>query len=139
MKMVIFWVFTPCSLVEVYQCLRDTCCLHYQGDGLIMEASSTSGTSVNFYLSTRRNNPEDRHSINIQTTAIFKLVKYTCGELTALVKDTESEWQKCILRMYLNRIARWIVFYKPMLDKDARQEIRRYKYFIWSPLKPNTD
>jgi hypothetical protein len=28
---------------------------------LMMEAASTSETSVNFYLTTRRNNPEDSH------------------------------------------------------------------------------
>jgi hypothetical protein len=28
---------------------------------LIMEAASTSGTSVNFYQTTRRNDPEDSH------------------------------------------------------------------------------
>jgi hypothetical protein len=28
---------------------------------LMMEAANTSETSVNFYQTTRRNNPEDRH------------------------------------------------------------------------------
>jgi hypothetical protein len=32
MKMAIFWVVTVCSLVEVYQCFRGTCCLHHQAD-----------------------------------------------------------------------------------------------------------
>jgi hypothetical protein len=35
---------------------------HHQGDEiLMMEAASTSETSVNFYQTTRRNNPEDSH------------------------------------------------------------------------------
>jgi hypothetical protein len=30
MKMAVFWVVAPCSLVEVYQRFRGTCCLHHQ-------------------------------------------------------------------------------------------------------------
>jgi hypothetical protein len=50
MKMVAFWVVAPCSLVEVYRLFV-----------LLMEAASISETSVNFYQTTRRNNPEDSH------------------------------------------------------------------------------
>jgi hypothetical protein len=32
MKMAVFRDVAPCSLVEVYQCFRDPCCLHHQGD-----------------------------------------------------------------------------------------------------------
>jgi hypothetical protein len=32
MKMGVFWVVTPYSLVKVYQRFRGTCCLHHQGD-----------------------------------------------------------------------------------------------------------
>jgi hypothetical protein len=32
MKMIVFWVVAPCSLVEVYQRSRGVCCLHHQGD-----------------------------------------------------------------------------------------------------------
>jgi hypothetical protein len=32
-----------------------------KGGALMMEAASTSETSVNFYQTTRRNNPEDSH------------------------------------------------------------------------------
>jgi hypothetical protein len=51
MKMAVFWVVTPCSLVEVYQRFRGTCYLRHQGDGM-MEAASTSETLVNFYQTT---------------------------------------------------------------------------------------
>jgi hypothetical protein len=30
--MAVFWVVTPCSLVEVYECFRGICCLQHQGD-----------------------------------------------------------------------------------------------------------
>jgi hypothetical protein len=46
MKVAVFWVVAPCSLVEVYR------------PALMMEAASTSETSVNFYQTTRSNNPE---------------------------------------------------------------------------------
>jgi hypothetical protein len=31
MKMAVFWVVVPCSLVEVYQYFRGAYCLHHQG------------------------------------------------------------------------------------------------------------
>jgi hypothetical protein len=59
-KMAVFWVVAPCSLVEVYQRFRGNCCLHHQG-ALMMEAARTSETLVHFYQTTRRYNPEDSH------------------------------------------------------------------------------
>jgi hypothetical protein len=32
MKIAVFWVVAPCSLVEVYQRFRGPCCLHHQGE-----------------------------------------------------------------------------------------------------------
>jgi hypothetical protein len=59
--MAVFWVVAPCSVVELYQRFRGPCCLHHQGDALMMEAARTSETSVNFYQTTRRYNPKDSH------------------------------------------------------------------------------
>jgi hypothetical protein len=56
MKMTDRWVVAPCCLTEDYQRFRGPCCLHHQGPD-----ASTSETSVNFYQTTRRNNPEDSH------------------------------------------------------------------------------
>jgi hypothetical protein len=50
MKMAVFWVVAPCSLGEVCRRFRGACCLHHQGD-----------ESVNFWQTTRCNNPEDNH------------------------------------------------------------------------------
>jgi hypothetical protein len=66
LKMAVFWVVAPCSLVEIYRRFRDACCLYNQGDqasiiALITEGASTSETSANFYQTTRRNNPKDSH------------------------------------------------------------------------------
>jgi hypothetical protein len=46
LKMDVFWVVAPCSLVEVYQRFRGPSCLHHQGD---VKTASTSETLVNFY------------------------------------------------------------------------------------------
>jgi hypothetical protein len=43
MKMAVFWVIAPCSVSVA----------------LMVERASTSETSVNFYQTTRRKNPED--------------------------------------------------------------------------------
>jgi hypothetical protein len=52
LKMAIFWVVAPCSLVQVYRRFRGA---------LMMDAVSTSETLVNVYQTTRRNNPQDSH------------------------------------------------------------------------------
>jgi hypothetical protein len=57
MKMAVFWVVAPCSLVEVYKRFRGRI-------ALMMEAAGTSETLVNFYQTTRRYNPEDSHLRN---------------------------------------------------------------------------
>jgi hypothetical protein len=53
-KMAVFWVVAPCSVVEVNQ----------RFIALMMEAARISETSVNFYQTTRRYNPEDSHLCN---------------------------------------------------------------------------
>jgi hypothetical protein len=60
MKMAVFWVVEPCSLVEVLPTLI----------ALMMEAASTSETSVNVYQTTRRNNPEDSHPHEVNSTPL---------------------------------------------------------------------
>jgi hypothetical protein len=67
MEMAVFWVVAPCSLVQVYRRFRGV---------LMMEAASTSKTSVNFYQTTRRNNPEDS---NLHWLSVF--IRATLGSL----------------------------------------------------------
>jgi hypothetical protein len=35
MKMAVFWIVVPCSLVEVYQCFRGACYFHHHGNHLV--------------------------------------------------------------------------------------------------------
>jgi hypothetical protein len=68
-KMAVIWVFAPCSLEEVYRRFRDAHCLHQQGDegALMMEAASSSETSVNFY---------QLHGTTAQKIVIFIRVRW---------------------------------------------------------------
>jgi hypothetical protein len=61
MKMAVFWVVAQCSLVEVYRRFRGACRVCGLLNALMREAESTSETTVNFYQTTQRNNPEDSH------------------------------------------------------------------------------
>jgi hypothetical protein len=63
-KMAVLWVVAPCS----------PCCLHHQGDSVMVEAARTSETLVNFYQTTRRYNPDDSHlnTLVVQKTSESK-------------------------------------------------------------------
>jgi hypothetical protein len=50
MQIAAFRIIAPCSFVDIYRAIA-----------LMMEAVSTSETSVKFYQTTRRNNLEDSH------------------------------------------------------------------------------
>jgi hypothetical protein len=53
-KMTVFWVSAPCSFAETDRRFIVA---------MMMEAVSTSETSVNFYETTGRNNPGDKSSL----------------------------------------------------------------------------
>jgi hypothetical protein len=50
MKIAVFWVVAPCSLVEVYQRFRGPCCLHHQGDRTTQKAAIFAFPSLSFLL-----------------------------------------------------------------------------------------
>jgi hypothetical protein len=55
--MAVFWVVAPFSLMAVRRRLRGA----FASIAVIMEAASTSETSVNFHQTVWHNNPEDSH------------------------------------------------------------------------------
>jgi hypothetical protein len=57
--MTVFWDVASCCLVEIYRRFRGVAASIIGVIALIMEAASTSETSVNFYQTTRRYIPED--------------------------------------------------------------------------------
>jgi hypothetical protein len=44
MKIAVFWVVAPCSLVEVYQRFRGPCCLHHQGASSLTAVRTSNPT-----------------------------------------------------------------------------------------------
>jgi hypothetical protein len=76
LKVAALWVVAPCCLVGVYCNFRGTDCLHHQGDNEApkMETVSTSETSVNFYQTTKCDNPEGSNPFGF----LF-LTSSTCG------------------------------------------------------------
>jgi hypothetical protein len=63
MKMAVFWVAAPCSLIEVYQ-----------RSMLPPSSDRPEETLVNFYQTTRRYNPEDSH-LRITAVRTSNLIK----------------------------------------------------------------
>jgi hypothetical protein len=55
LKMAVFWVVAPCSLVEVYQRFRGPCCLHHQGDA--SRGATTQKTAIFVLIAVRTSNP----------------------------------------------------------------------------------
>jgi hypothetical protein len=65
LKMAVFWIVAPCSLVMAI--------------ALMMEAARTSETLVNFYQATRRYNPEDSY---LRTHRLEDLKSYVFDDLS---------------------------------------------------------
>jgi hypothetical protein len=61
MKMAVFWVVAPCSVVEVTGVSEVLAASIIRA---MMEAARTSEMLVNVYQTIRRNNPEDRHLLS---------------------------------------------------------------------------
>jgi hypothetical protein len=107
MKMTVFWDVAPCGLVEVDRHFRGAYCLHHQV-ALMVEAVSTSETSVNFYETTRRNIPEDLHPFvrqRIEDSIEIDLREVGCddGRWMELAED-RAQWVTLVLVMLNFRI-----------------------------------
>jgi hypothetical protein len=79
-KVAVFWVVALCSPVEVQRRFRALI-------ASMMEAASTSGTSVNFYRTAQSNNSEDchihtRHTENLILTRKRVFAKYLKSDFT---------------------------------------------------------
>jgi hypothetical protein len=76
MQMAVFWVVAPCRPIIA----------------LMMEATSTSETSVNFYQTTRCNNPEDSQLHGNEPSSFIKYGEFhlLLSDFQLLKKDSAS-------------------------------------------------
>jgi hypothetical protein len=83
LKMALFCDVASCSLVDTGRRFRGAYCLHQLGTlpwALLMEAVSTSETSVSMYQTARHNTPEDSHlhirrRENLKSPKVFECSK----------------------------------------------------------------
>jgi hypothetical protein len=113
MKLAVFWVVSPCSLVEVYKHFRGACCLVIV---LMMEALSTFGILVNFYQTTWCNNPEDGHLQlergveNVRLMLLYPGLKLGLGQVATCYEETKNGYFGVYYEhMLLLSVARWCV------------------------------
>jgi hypothetical protein len=86
MKMAVFWVVAPCSLVEVYQRFGGPCCLHHQGDTHRLDGGGSKdlrnvGKLLPDYtvLQPRRQPSSRRMSANILHLSYWNLLQTVAG------------------------------------------------------------
>jgi hypothetical protein len=71
MKIAVFWVVAPCSLVEVYQRFGGPCCLHHQGDES-SEDSRLGFLCLNILYTVMQSNWVSERSIRSRSTSVDK-------------------------------------------------------------------
>jgi hypothetical protein len=81
LKMALFWDVAPCSLVIA----------------VLMVAVSTSETSVNFYQTTRRNNPDDKLGFEVLTAVSTKMAVFWVVAPCSLVEVYQRFRGPCCL------------------------------------------
>jgi hypothetical protein len=100
--MAAFYDIAPCSLVEVNRCseviLPPSSVLIF----LMMEAVSTSETSVTFYQTTRRNIPQDSHLHGSGWLEIYLLVTKTNAMPARKFKHEQENWVVRIAVVWTN-------------------------------------
>jgi hypothetical protein len=66
-----------------------------------MEAVSTSETSLNFYQTTRRNNPENSHIyVSVQAAATLYVMKFVTETKMGRCGRKTAKWRKTNLVIY---------------------------------------
>jgi hypothetical protein len=76
-KMAIFWVVAPCSLLEVCQRFRGPCCLHHQGPG---DGGATTQKTASHIHTRRRENLK-----SCLTSLLGHLQRGVCSESYFLI------------------------------------------------------
>jgi hypothetical protein len=97
MKITVFWDVVPCSVVDVYWRITGQWVLI----ALMLDAASTSETSVNFYQTTRRNIPEDSHLPRYVSVAT-KVSNFWRGPKNVRITRTSQE-----IPLNSTRLTKW--------------------------------
>jgi hypothetical protein len=108
--MAAFCVVAPCRLAEVYRRFKGACCLHRHSDEY-----SWHLWNVNFYQTTRRNNPQDSrlytrleniksHSVQSETRGAGKYIRRRHLEryriIDPMLKSASWEVYRSLVRKY---------------------------------------
>jgi hypothetical protein len=129
MKTTVFWVFTPCNLVEVYRCFRGVCCLHYQGDLTDYTAQQPRRQPSSYsppwepeisdthfvILLSGKDKLQCNFNVIISVTCALKMPLneyYSTAKLFTDAVSTEEEWYRKIVTMLRNyefRKVSWLV------------------------------
>jgi hypothetical protein len=93
MKMAVFWVVAPCSLVEVFQCFAD----EYFAE--VMEAASISKMSVNFLQTTWHYNQKAASYLHVKTCIL------QFGSLRLVVLNLRQSFKSFVLQLEDHQIS----------------------------------
>jgi hypothetical protein len=104
MKMDVLWFVAPCSLVEVRRRFRSAYCFHHQTDRPDDGGRITSETSVNFYQTTRRNNPQESrlHALLDFVHSYFLYLHHFTVNHTQSMLVTYNEHRTPVKKFYFN-------------------------------------
>jgi hypothetical protein len=104
MKIAVFWVIAPCSLLDVYRRFRGACCRHHQGNVWRMDIAGTYETSVNLYQSARRNSPDDSHLDIHDVFGVKPIPETSCAGTLNINQTVDSVQRSRFLSPFVRRL-----------------------------------
>jgi hypothetical protein len=96
-KIAVFWVVAPCSLVEVYQRFRGPCCLHHPPSSshpTTLHGATTQKTAIFILTAVRTSNPRNYSLLYnfIMCSCLFKTKReskyYLLYQVSYMVRHT---------------------------------------------------
>jgi hypothetical protein len=131
-QIVVFWYLTPCSLTDLCQYFRRTCCLHLQGFLRLevpkMETRGSSETLVTIYHNTRSHSWFRRLLVWLVIRVASELSEFM-QQIVQIVNQHHTRSTSCTTRNVAQHDCSWVG--KLMLHKTfLRNTIDRE----WAPL-----
>lgn len=100
---ILFWIATPCRLVDIHQRFGGTYCPLFWTSSLKMEMVSFSETLISTYESTQCNNPEQHCYLHVRENLKCPMIYLVFKRLTYSVKTVRK---MCNAKSFSSRI--WI-------------------------------